>query len=207
MSQTLDFFSRRFHDQIAAAEYSLNSFEQLTLPYVRGDVLDLGCGLGNFSIAAARMGHVVTALDACPPAVADLQRRVTAEALPVQVRQGELSRWKATSTYGTVVAIGLLMFFPPDEARALLAEIRRAVQPGGVAAVNVLIEGTTFMDMFEPARHCLFGRNELLAEFSAWTVLEHRIEDFPAGAGQLKRFATLIAERPRDDGERRAVPA
>jgi tellurite methyltransferase len=207
MNRTLDFFSRRFQEQVAAAEYSLNPFEQLALPYVRGSVLDLGCGLGNLSIAAARRGHVVTAVDACPLAVADLLRRAAAEGLPIQARLGELSHWRADSSYGTVVAIGLLMFFPTDEAHAALAEIRRAVEPGGVAVVNVLIEGTTFMDMFEPTQYCLFAHHELLAEFAAWKVLEHRIEDFPAGEGKVKRFATLIAERPGDDGELRSVRA
>ncbi len=146
MNQSVEFFSRQFERQIAAADYQLNPFERQVLPHLRGRVLELGCGLGNFSLAAARGGHPVTAMDACEHAVADLQRRAADEVLTLQVEQCELSGWRATSTYDTVVSIGLLMFFPCAEADRLLTELQRATAAGGVLALNVLIEGTTFLD-------------------------------------------------------------
>ena len=90
MNRTLDFFSQQFEKQIATKDYHLNSFEQLALAYVRGRVLDLGGGLGNFSLAAARAGHKVTAIDACENAVADLQSRADAENLCVHALQSDL---------------------------------------------------------------------------------------------------------------------
>jgi tellurite methyltransferase len=85
MNQSVEFFSRQFERQIAAADYQLNPFERQVLPHLRGRVLELGCGLGNFSLAAARGGHTVTAMDACEHAVADLQRRAADEVLTLQV--------------------------------------------------------------------------------------------------------------------------
>jgi tellurite methyltransferase len=52
--------------------------------------------------------------------------------------------------------------FPTGSGREALAKIKSLVKPGGQVAVNVLIEGTTFMDMFDPTGYCLFGENELL---------------------------------------------
>jgi tellurite methyltransferase len=52
------------------------------------------------------------------------------------------------------------------------------------------------MDMFDPERHCLFGREELLQAFADWKVLAWRHDSFPAPGGTLKEFATLVAERP-----------
>ena len=53
-SRSVEFFGQQFDRQIAGGDYALNPFETLILPYLRGRVLDLGCGLGNLSIAAAR---------------------------------------------------------------------------------------------------------------------------------------------------------
>jgi tellurite methyltransferase len=193
---SIEFFARQFERQIAEQQYQLNPFEQWTLSHLAGRVLELGCGLGNLSIEAARAGHEVTAIDACPDAVKDLDRRAQAEGLPIRALEADLVEWRATETYDTVVAIGLLMFFPCDDARAVLQEIRRAVAPGGIAAVNVLVEGTTYMEMFDPDGHCLFPPNELEEVFADWKILLASIDDFPAPGEKVKRFATVIAQRP-----------
>src|SRR5512137_674039 len=92
---SVDFFARQFERQIDAADYQLNPFETWTLPHLAGRVLDLGCGLGNLSIAAARAGHEVDAVDACAQAVADLARRAQELAMPVHASQRDLAQWRA----------------------------------------------------------------------------------------------------------------
>ncbi len=193
---SVDFFARQFERQIAAGDYALNPFETWTLPHLTGSLLELGCGLGNLSIAAARAGHEVDALDACGQAVDDLARRAQALSLPIRVQRCDLEHWRAARCWDSVVAIGLLMFFACDDARHVLGEIRQAVRPGGIAAVNVLIEGTTFMAMFDPDHHCLLPPTELRETFADWTILLDRIDDFPAPNQSIKRFATVIARRP-----------
>lgn len=195
MNTSVEFFSRQFARQIAAGDYALNPFEQAVLPHLQGRVLDLGCGLGGLSIAAAERGHAVTALDACPHAVADLQRRAGAR-LPIEAIQADLSEWRADAEYDTVVAIGLLMFFSCEKALRVLSEIRNAVAAGGVAAVNVLVEGTTYMKMFDPQNCCLFRPDQLRQAFAGWTLLMDDVRDFSAEIGEIKRFATVIARRP-----------
>ena len=98
-------------------------------------------------------------------------------------------------TIDTVI-LGLLMFFTCADARRVLAEIRHAVRPGGIAAINVLIEGTTFMGMFDPEEHCLFPPAEIHETFADWEILLDRIDEFPAPGNRSKRFATVIARRP-----------
>lgn len=191
---SVDFFERQFRRQVSEAEYVLNPFERAILPHLSGDVLELGCGLGNLSVAAVQAGCRVTALDASRAGIEDLAHR--ARGLAVEARVEDLRGYTPPRTYDCVVVIGLLMFFSCPEARTLLSRLPRAVRSGGIAAINVLIEGTTYMEMFDPSGFCLFGRNELSQAFGGWTTVLSRHEDFPAPGETLKRFHTLIVRRP-----------
>ena len=160
-------------------------------------MLDLGCGLGNLALAAAERGCRVTALDSSATAIADLARRAVERGLALEAHSADLRHYVPARDYDCVVSIGLLMFFACGDARRLLARMREAVRPGGLAAVNVLVEGTTYMEMFDPDAYCLFGRNELGDAFTGWEVLLSRHEDFPAPGNMLKRFHTLAARAPQ----------
>lgn len=195
-NRSIAFFDSQFCTQAQQRDYALNPFESLVLPHLSGSVLDLGCGLGNLSVAAARRGCVVHALDAAPAGVEDLRRRAQALGLPINAELADLARYRIREFYDCVVAIGLLMFFPPYIARERLIDISNAVKPGGIAAVNVLITGTTYLDMFEPNQYHLFSEAELAQCFGNWEILESRTDSFPAPSETVKRFATLVARRP-----------
>jgi tellurite methyltransferase len=138
----------------------------------------------------------VTALDASPTAVAHLTRRAAAEKLPIAVSEADLRQMDVRGQFDCVVAIGLLMFFPEPSARTALTRIQQLVKPGGLAVVNVLIEGTTFMEMFDPSGYYLFRENELPEAFLGWTTEYLKFGSFPAPKKTLKRFCTLVARRP-----------
>ena len=194
--RSIDFFEQQFRRQSEAGDYALNPFEHAILPHLRGNVLDLGCGLGNLALAAARAGCRVVALDASPTAIADLARRAAEQRLPVEALAADLRHYVPGRLYDCVVSVGLLMFFDCAAARGLLARLRDAVRPGGLAAVNVLIEGTTYLDMFDPSGSCLFARDELARAFPGWEIIDSRHEEYAAPGGTVKRFHTLIARKP-----------
>ena len=196
MTRPVDLFDRQFARQAIEADYALNPFERAILPYLRGEVLDLGCGMGNLAVAAAEAGCSLTALDASPTGVADLARRARERGLRIEANQVDLRNYVPSRSFDSVVAVGLLMFFACPHSRRLLGGIRDVVRPGGVVAINVLIEGTTFMDMFEPGDYCLFSPDELSTAFAGWETVLSRHEDFPAPGGTLKRFHTFAAKRP-----------
>jgi tellurite methyltransferase len=196
MSHAVDFFDRQFRGQVVAGDFALNPFEQATLPYLAGEVLDLGCGLGNLALAAARGGCRVTALDGSAAAIAYLAAAGEAAALPLVARQADFAAENPAGEFDAVVAIGLLMFFARPRATELLAAMQRATRPGGVAVVNVLIEGTTFLAMFGEGPYTLFGRDELGRSFAGWEILRSSHEGFDAPGGTRKEFATVIARKP-----------
>jgi tellurite methyltransferase len=142
-NRSIDFFEAQFQGQAAVGARALNPFEALALPYVSGRVLDLGCGLGNFRIDAARRGCPVIALDGSPTAIAQPRATAASERLPILAEQVDLSTYRIADTFDTIVAIGLLMFFPRQRALELLDDIAAHVRPGGHAIVNALAHGTT----------------------------------------------------------------
>ena len=194
--KSVDFFEGQFQRQVRDQEYALNPFEILALDYLKGSVLDLGCGLGNFSLEAGRRGHRVLAVDASPTAVARLNQDAKHEGLPVRGIQADMENWTIDQSYDTIVVIGLLMFFRCEIALRLLNAIQEHVKPGGRAIVNVLIEGTTYLGMFDPDNYYLFRRNELEERFNGWSILESRYQTFPAPEDTRKEFSTIIAEKP-----------
>ena len=195
-NRSVEFFDAQFRRQVESGETALNPFERAALPYVAGRVLDLGCGLGNLSLEAARRGCEVTAVDASPAAVERITAAAAGERLRVSAVRADLGSYAAAGEYDTVIAIGLVMFFACPEAERLLAEIRRGVAPGGRAIVNTLVAGTTWMDPFEPGHFCLLGEGALERAFTGWEILYARREEFPAPGATLKRFETIVARRP-----------
>ena len=195
-SESVRFFETQFQRQVAASEFALNPFERLVLPWLQGDVLDLGCGLGNLALEAARAGCRVTALDGSPTGIARLRETALNQALAVDAQEADLGHWASERDYDAIVAIGLLMFFPRARAEALLADIVAHVRPGGVVALNVLSEGTTFLGMFEPDHYHLFAPGALTAALPGWEVLAESVDRFPAPGDTAKVFDTVIARRP-----------
>ena len=196
LGPSVRFFDEQFQRQVREGELSLNPFEEAALPFVRGRVLDYGCGLGNLAVAAARRGCSVLALDASPSAVERIRRVAAEESLSLEAAKADLRTYEIRERFDTVVAIGLLMFFDRPTALRQLRALRTHLRPGGVAVVNVLVEGTTCLDMFDPDAYCLFGRGELREHFAGWEVLHAEHRDFPAPRGLVKSFDTLIAARP-----------
>ena len=195
MNRSVEFFDVQFARQIGGSDFALNPFEQLALPYLHGRVLDLGCGLGNLAIDASRRGCNVVALDASVNGIEHICRIARAESLPIEAGIADLSAYRITDDFDVILSIGLLMFLNSRQAHRLLYEIQSHVRPAGLAIVNVLVQGTTYLDMFEPGSYYLFGENELTDAFAGWEILESKHDDFDAPGGTLKRFATVIARK------------
>lgn len=194
-NRSVDFFDAQFRRQAGAGELALNPFERAVLPHLEGRVLDMGCGLGNLALAAAARGCEVMALDASPAGIESLAERARAAGLALDASIADARAFETDRRFDAVVSVGLLMFFDCDTARALMRRWQGWVRPGGVMAVNVLVEGTTYLDMFDPSGHCLWKPAELDAAFAGWELCYDKVEEFPAPNSSLKRFRTLIARK------------
>lgn len=195
-NRSVTFFDDQFKRQHGDAALNLNPFEELALPYLHGRVLDLGCGLGNLAFAAAARGCRVVAMDASPAAIEHVRTRAAAEAADVTAVLADLRDCPLEGPFDCIVAIGLLMFFDCPTAHRALAQLQSHVRPGGIAAVNVLVEGTTYLEMFDPAGYCLFKASELERRFAGWDVLRLVDHEFAAPQNTIKKFSTVVARKP-----------
>lgn len=193
---SIQFFDTQFQQQVRGAGLPLNPFEQTALPYLQGRVLDYGCGMGNLAVAAAQRGCSVLALDASHTAIEHLRRVAAEQSLPIEVVEADLRSFELAGEFDAVVSIGLLMFFDCATAFRQLQSLQSHLRAGGVAVVNVLVEGTTYLDLFDPESHCLFSREEMHSRFSGWEILHAGFQEFPAPKEQLKAFVTLVARKP-----------
>jgi tellurite methyltransferase len=136
------------------------------------------------------------AVDSSPTAIVRVVEVSRAENLGITAVLADVAAYRIAGDYDTIVAIGLLMFMPCDLALRLLSEIREHVARGGTAIINVLVEGTTYLEMFDPRGYCLFGRDELEQRLAPWKIELARHQSFDAPGGTKKEFSTVVARRP-----------
>jgi tellurite methyltransferase len=194
-NSSIAFFDAQFQRQVRGGDFALNPFEKTALPYLRGRTLDYGCGLGNLAVAAAERGCSVVALDASHTAIEHLRQVASERALPIEAYEAELHDYELREDFDTIVSIGLLMFFDCPAAFRQLSSLQSHVRRDGIAVVNVLVEGTTYLEMFDPRGHCLFARDEMRHRFSGWKMLRYEHQDFDAPNQSVKSFVTAIAQR------------
>lgn len=196
-NHSIAFFDRQFQQQVRDQDFRLNPFELAALQHLKGRVLDFGCGMGNLALAAARQGCSIVALDASPSAIDHLRQRAAAAGLPVDAIEADLRSREIGEDFDCVVSIGLLMFFDCPTASRTLTMLQARVRAGGLMVINVLVEGTSYLDMFQPDHYCLFARNEMESRFAGWNIIHSEFDDFDAPGRRVKSFATLIARKPR----------
>ncbi|MBA3425928.1 MAG: methyltransferase domain-containing protein [Rubrobacter sp.] len=93
-------------------------------------VLDVACGNGNASLAAARRFCEVVGIDYVPMLLDEARERAKAEGLPVDFREGDAEDLPFEDASFDVVLSTLGVMFAPNQDKAA-AELLRVCKPGG----------------------------------------------------------------------------
>lgn len=104
-------------------------------------VLDVACGNGNATLAAARRFAVVTGLDFVPALLDNARERAAAERLVIDLHEGDAEDMPFPDGSFDVVLSTYGIMFTPDQER-MARELARVCRPGGrIGLANWTPEG------------------------------------------------------------------
>jgi len=134
-------------------------------------VLDLGAGTGRNSLALARRGHPVDAIETTPAFCAELRKAARAEKLPLRVINANLLGPKlglAPGRYSLVLCSEVTSHFRgAEELRTLFERAARWLRPGGSLLLNAFLAKPGFApprlarELSQIAWSSLFTRRDL----------------------------------------------
>ncbi len=105
--------------------------------WVHGDVLDIGCGLGDNAIYLAKNGYTVTGLDISPTALAIAERRAHDAGADVRFAVADSTRLDGyIEAFDTVIDSGMFHCLDDDGKRSYAAAVHRATRPGATLLMS-----------------------------------------------------------------------
>lgn len=120
--------------------------------WVHGEVLDIGCGLGDNAIYLARNGHTVTGLDISPTALITAERRARDAGVDVKFEVADSTKLDGyTDAFDTVVDVGLFHSVDEDGRRSYAAAAHRATRPGATLLLSCFSEANPVGKEWRPA--------------------------------------------------------
>jgi SAM-dependent methyltransferase len=140
-------YQERF-DALAAAGHDVHGEATLVRSYAPGAVLDAGCGTGRVAIELARHGIEVVGVDVDAAMLDTARTRAPA----IEWRVGDLASVALdTARFDVAVLAGnVLIFVTPGTEAAVVANVARALRPGGrLIAGFQLRPGGYDLDMFD----------------------------------------------------------
>jgi SAM-dependent methyltransferase len=104
---------------------------------VHGDVLDIGCGLGDNAVYLAKNGHTVTGLDISPTALKTAEQRAKDAGVDVKFAVADSTKLDGyTDAFDTVIDSGLFHSLDDDGRRSYTAVVHRATRPGATLLLS-----------------------------------------------------------------------
>ncbi|MEM1280917.1 MAG: methyltransferase domain-containing protein [Cyanobacteria bacterium P01_H01_bin.152] len=125
-----------------------------------GELLELGCGAGNVSLAFAQAGYIVSGIDIAPTAIAWARENAAAASVKATFVEGSVLTLRAFADAAFDIALDgrcLHCLIGRDRAQ-FLQSAHRVLKPGGVLTIcsmcNDVPDTTHFRETFDPVSRC-----------------------------------------------------
>ena len=153
---------------------------------VHGEVLDIGCGLGDNAVYLAAQGHSVTGLDISPTALITAERRAKDAGVDVRFAVADATKLDGyTDAFDTVIDSGMYHCLDDDGKRSYAAAVHRATRPGA----------TLLLGAFSDA-------NAQDREWPRPMVSEQTLRETLGGAGwEITSLTSETVQLPHEDTE------
>ncbi|MFG2652899.1 methyltransferase domain-containing protein [Streptomyces sp. NPDC048436] len=164
---------------------------------VVGDVLDVGCGLGDNAAFLAGQGHRVTAIDVAEAAVQEGRRRAKAKGVEVEFAVADATRLTGfEGRFDTIVDSACFHALAADERERYLVALREASRPG--ATLHMFCFAQEFEAPFPgPHRHTAAYLREVVG--GVWNVVSVEPATFSSSLGVDDISAMIKSEYPDGD--------
>ncbi|MUM15893.1 class I SAM-dependent methyltransferase [Mycobacterium sp. CBMA271] len=173
--------------------------ELALLGAVRGDVLDIGCGLGDNAIYLAQQGFTVTGLDFAPSAIDQAKGRAAASGVTIDFQVADattLDGWD--DAFDTVIDSGVYHCFDGDGHGRYASALRRATRPGARWHIWCFAEGGVH-GIPTPFQNAMRREEiEQVLPANGWTVLQLNPTTMSAPKAE---FLNAIRDSYRGDPE------
>ena len=156
-------------------------------------VLDLACGDGRHSMAAAARGAVVTAWDRNAAALEAGRTAADARGLRIDWQEVDLAaEWPSVPPFDAILIFNYL-------ARERMPQVRTALAPGGMLIMETFLTTQRDLGWGPTADEHLLTRGELAQLVAPLEVLHGREVLEPVDVERWRAVASVVARRRPDD--------
>lgn len=164
--------------------------------WIRGKVLDAGCGTGEHTILLARLGYDVLGIDASGPAIERARENADRHGVTARFEVADAMHL-GEQAYDTIVDSALFHIFDPEDRARYVDSLHHAARPGGRVHVLALSDtGPGFgPQVGEAAIRSAFG--------DGWELEDLRLSEYRG----VVRNPTHAAALDRREGDLVDLPA